>query len=268
MKNVKTARTLGIETITLNRPLRRNAFDANLIVELTEAFAAIRDDGAVRAVVLTGEGTSFCAGGDLEWMKSATELTHDENIRDAELLFDMFKTIRDVPVPVIAKVFGHCFGGGLGLIAACDIVAAESATQFCFSEVKWGLVPAVISPFVREKALPGHMREWFLTAKTFDAPEAGRGGLVNFCGTMGEVETFVERTGHQIRESAPGAVAAAKRLHQSFSPVDWTTVRQMTTALIADRRVSKEGQDGLACFLGKTKPDWTLGSKGAFDKDQ
>ena len=262
MKNVKCTSNLGIMTVTLNRPLRRNAFDAWLITELAEIFSNLATDGSVRAVILTGEGTSFCAGGDLEWMKAAATLTHDENIADAQLLFDMFKAIRDVPVPVVARVFGHCFGGGLGLVAACDIVAAEASTQFCFSEVKWGLVPAIICPFVREKALPTRLREWFLTAKTFDAQEALRGGLINFMGTMSEVETFVDRCTRQIRGSAPEAIRATKKLHQSFSSIDWARARTETTALIAERRTSKEGQDGLACFLGKTKPDWTLGVSG------
>lgn len=260
MQQLKVTQNNNIRTVSLNRPLRRNAFDARLIEELTEQFLEIGRDKKLRAVVLTGEGTSFCSGGDLEWMKAAVTLSREDNLRDAERMFDMFKAIRDVPVPVIGRVFGHCFGGGLGLIAACDVVAAESVTQFCFSEVKWGLAPAVISPFVTERAAPHILREWFLTAKVFDASEARAGGLVNLTGTMAEVDAYVERTLRLFREAAPGASAATKRLHQDSYQIDWDLARQTTTRLIADRRTSDEGQAGLNCFLNKTKPDWTLGS--------
>ena len=266
MQNLKITQSNGVRTVSLNRPLRRNAFEPILIKELKAQFQEIAEQRNVRAVVLTGEGTSFCSGGDLEWMKAAGQLTRDENVRDAECLFDMFKAIRDVPVPVIARVFGHCFGGGLGLVAACDLVAAEATTQFCFSEVKWGLAPSVISPFVAEKAAPHMLREWFITAKVFDAAEAMRGGLVHFAGKLGDVDDYIERTLRLFREAAPHAIAATKELHQKSSGIDWDYMRTYTTELIADRRMSEEGQTGLAAFLDKSKPKWTLGAAGAANK--
>ena len=259
MQNVRISTDNGIRTISINRPLRRNAFDAELIEDLTDAFRPVSADDSLRAVILTAEGTTFCSGGDLAWMKAASKLSREENLRDAEKLFDMFKTIRDVNKPVIGQVFGHCFGGGVGLVAACDLVAAEGGTQFCFSEVKWGLVPAVISPFIVEKAAPHLVREWFLTAKVFGAQEAAHGGLVNFVGSMTEVETYVAKNAALFREAAPRAVAATKRLHQDCAGIDWAEKRRLTTELIADRRTSPDGQYGLECFLNKSKPDWMRG---------
>ena len=266
MQNLKITQSNGVRTVSLNRPLRRNAFEPILIRELKDQFREIAEQRTVRAVVLTGEGTSFCSGGDLEWMKAAGQLTRDENVRDAECLFDMFKAIRDVPVPVIGRVFGHCFGGGLGLVAACDLVAAEATTQFCFSEVKWGLAPSVISPFVAERASPHMLREWFITAKVFDAAEATRGGLVHFSGKLGDVDDYIERTLRLFREAAPEAIAATKQLHQKSSGIDWDYMRTYTTELIAERRMSDEGQMGLAAFLDKAKPNWTRGPAGAANK--
>ncbi|NJL25383.1 MAG: hypothetical protein HC902_09545 [Calothrix sp. SM1_5_4] len=161
-----------MRAISLNRPDKRNAFHPEMINELTAAFTEAAKEKTVRAVLLTGEGKSFCSGGDLEWMRSMAAYSLKENLRDAGELYDMYWAIRDCPVPVVGKVFGHCFGGGAGLTAVCDIVAADASTQFCFSEVKWGLVPAVISPFVTERAGAARVREWFVTAKVFTAADA------------------------------------------------------------------------------------------------
>ena len=192
MKHLKVTQNQNVVTVALNRPEKRNAFHPEMIVEITKVFEAFGKDKNVRAVLLTGEGESFCAGGDLEWMRSMAKFTFRKNLTDANQLYDMFWRIRSCPVPVIGRVFGHCFGGGAGLVAVCDIVAAEQKTQFCFSEVKVGLVPAVISPFVTERAQPAWIREWFLTARVFLANEAVTGGLVNFEGNQLDVDDFVD----------------------------------------------------------------------------
>jgi len=263
MSNVRISQSMGIRTIALNRPQKRNAFHAEMIAEITKAFKEVASDKQVRAVLLTAEGSTFCAGGDLEWMKSTIDYTAKQNLKDAERLFDMFWAIRSVPVPVVGRIFGHAFGGGAGLVSACDIVVAESGTQFCFSEVKWGLVPAVISPFVAEKVLPSRAREWFLTAKVFGCSEALSAGLIGFSGNMAEVDAEVEAILFRIRDTAPQAVRETKKLHQSFSSVSWKAVRTKVTKLIAARRVSEEGQSGLKAFVEKRNPQWSPPPYGA-----
>jgi methylglutaconyl-CoA hydratase len=263
MKNIKVTQNQQIVTVSLNRPEKRNAFQPEMIHELTKAFKGLAKEKSVRAVLLTGEGESFCAGGDLAWMKSMAKYTLQQNIKDAGQLFDMYWAIRSCPVPVIGKVFGHCFGGGAGLAAVCDITAAEIKTQFCFSEVKWGLVPAVISPFVAERAHATWVREWFLTARVFLANDAMMGGLVNFEGNQTDVDDFIEQTLMLILGSAPAAVRATKALHQSYSPIDWKKTRAKVTKIIAQRRVSDEGQAGLQAFLNKQTPKWNEPNHGA-----
>jgi methylglutaconyl-CoA hydratase len=257
MKYIKTTSSQNVLTVALNRPERRNAFDAEMIKEMTEVFTELNGDKKLRAVVLTGEGKSFCSGGDLEWMKSMADFTPAQNLKDADKLFSMFWAVRECPVPVIGRVFGHCFGGGAGLTAACDIVAAESETLFSFSEVKYGLAPAVISPFVVEKIPPSRLNEWFMTAKVFKAPEALSGGLVNFCGDLAAVDKFVDETLMNILGSAPGAVRDTKKLLRSYSKLSWKPVRGQVTKLIAKRRSSDEGQKGLQAFLNKQTPKWS-----------
>lgn len=263
MKQLKITQNQAILTVSLNRPEKRNAFQPEMIAELTGVFTKLQKDRQARAVLLTGEGESFCSGGDLEWMKSMAKYTLKDNLKDAGRLFDMYWAIRNCPVPVIGRVFGHCFGGGAGLTAVCDVVAAETKTQFCFSEVKWGLVPAVISPFVTERAQPSWVREWFVTARVFLANEAVTGGLVNFEGNQSDVDGFVEQTLGLILAAAPQAVRQTKALHQTYSPVDWKKARAKVTKIIAERRVSEEGQKGLKAFLEKQTPKWSEPPYGA-----
>jgi methylglutaconyl-CoA hydratase len=263
MEFLKVTNNQGVITVSLNRPEKKNAFHPGMIGEITKTFKQIGKDKTTRAVLLTGEGTSFCSGGDLEWMKSMASYTVKQNLKDAQELFAMYWAIRSCPVPVVGKVFGHCFGGGAGLNAVCDIVASEEKTQFSFSEVKWGLVPAVISPFVVERTNPSKVREWFITAKVFNAPEAQRGGLVNFVGNMPEVDFFIEETFKLIIHSAPEAVRETKKLHQSYSSIAWKKIEPQVIKLIARRRTSAEGQKGLKAFLEKRNPQWSEVPYGA-----
>lgn len=257
MEFLKLTENQNILTVSLNRPEQRNAFHAGMIKEITQVFKQTQKEKNLRAVLLTGEGNSFCSGGDLEWMKDVAKYNMKQNLKDSESIFTMYWSIRTCPVPVIGKVFGHCFGGGAGFNAVCDIVAAEEKTQFCFSEVKWGLVPAVISPFVVERAVPAKVREWFVTAKVFTAPEALEGGLINKCGPIAEVDFYIEETLKLILGAAPEAMRETKRLHQSYSPISWKKVEPVVTKLIAQRRASGEGQKGLAAFLEKRTPQWS-----------
>ncbi len=259
MEHLKITQNQGVVTVSLNRPERRNAFHPAMILEITKTFKKFAKDKNLRAVLLTGEGESFCSGGDLEWMKSMAEYSQKDNLKDAGQLYDMYWAIRSCPVPVVGRIFGHSFGGGLGLVCVCDIAAAETQTKFCFSEVKWGLVPAVISPFVVDRVQAAKAREWFLTAKIFTSDEALEGGLINFSGSIDEVDAYVEKTLNMILSAAPQAVRKTKALHQSYSSVNWKTARAKTTKVIAERRASAEGQKGLQAFLSKQTPKWSDG---------
>lgn len=232
--------------ITLTRPERRNAFDAALIAELAEAFV---DVGRARAVVLAGEGPSFSAGADVDWMRSSVDLSYDENVADALALRRMLEAIDGCPAPVIARVQGHALGGGVGLVACADVVIATPDAVFGFSEVKLGIVPAVISPFALAKIGPSAARRYFLTGERFDAETALRIGLVHE--VAGDLDAAVDRVLEELRSAGPRAVRAAKRLVLD-APLDGTE----TARRIAERRTSQEGQEGLRAFLERRKPSW------------
>ncbi len=231
--------------ITLARPERRNAFDADLIRDLSEAFV---DVGRVRAVVLAGEGASFCAGADVDWMRSSVDLSYEENVADANALRQMLETIDRCPAPVVARVQGHALGGGTGLVACADIVVAHEDAVFSFSEVKLGLIPAVISPFAIARIGPGPARRYFLTGEAFDARTALRIGLVHELAR--DLDAALERILGELLSAAPKAVRAAKRLVLE-RPDGPETARR-----IAERRTSDEGQEGLHAFLEKRRPNW------------
>jgi methylglutaconyl-CoA hydratase len=250
----------AVAVVSLNRPEVRNAFHPVMIEELRAVFAEdLNRDTKLRAVLLRGEGKSFCAGADLGWMQSMVNFTLTENQRDSESLFAMFAALRDCPVPLIGRVHGHVMGGALGLAAVCDIVAAEQQTLFCFSEVRLGLAPAVISPFVLEKMHPSHAHRYMLTAETFSAAEAKDVGLVHFRGDLAAVDDFVEKTLTMVTENGPEAVRATKRLLRlGAGRSEWDMIRAETTRVIAERRVSPEGQEGLRGFLEKRVPSWKV----------
>jgi methylglutaconyl-CoA hydratase len=231
--------------MTMTRPERRNAFDASLIAELAEAFA---DVGDARAVLLAGEGSSFSAGADVEWMRSSVDLSYEENIADALRLRAMLDAIDSCPVPVVARVQGHALGGGCGLVACCDIVLAEPATQFAFSEVKLGIVPAVISPFALAKIGTSAARRYFVTGERFSADVALRIGLIHE--VTAHLDRAVEAVLGELRSAAPNAARAAKSLARAALSAEETAQR------IAAHRTSAEGQDGLRAFLEKRPPGW------------
>jgi methylglutaconyl-CoA hydratase len=231
--------------VTLARPDRRNAFDAGLIAALTEAFA---DVGDARVVVLAGEGESFCAGADVEWQRASIDLTYDENVADALRLFEMCETIDRCPAAVVARVHGYALGGGSGLVACSDIVIADAQAVFGFTEVRLGIVPAVISPFVLPK-IGAAARRYFLTGERFGGDVALRIGLVSEIAD-GDLDEKVDAVVSHLLAGGPEAVRAAKDLVR-MQPDGGTAAR-----IAATRRTSAEGQDGLRAFLEKRPPAW------------
>ena len=246
MSAVRTERDGNVLHVTLARPELRNAFDAALIAELAEAFV---DVGRARAVVLAGEGASFCAGADVDWMRASASLSFDENVADANAMRQMFEAIDRCPAPVVARVHGHALGGGAGLVAAADIAVAAPSTQFAFSEVKLGIIPAVISPFALAKIGAANARRYFVTGERFDAATALRLGLVSEVAE--DLDGAVARVVGELLSAGPQAARWAKRLVRE-RPEGAETARW-----IAERRTSDEGQAGLAAFLDKGRPPWT-----------
>lgn len=240
--------------ISLNRPEVRNAFNAEMIAEVTESFSSVSQ----RAVVLSGEGRAFCAGGDLEWMRSSIDYTEEQNLADARRLAEMFTAIDTCPCPVIGRVHGAAIGGGLGLLCVCDVVVAAEETKFCFSEVKLGLAPAVISSFAIAKIGPGQARRYFLTSEVFGPKIAKDLGLVHEIASADALDSAVADLLSAVRQGGPNAVEEAKRLVRAIAekPDD---ALDLSAASIAKLRVSPEGQEGVRAFLEKRKPSWTSG---------
>ena len=237
MAGLKIDREEHVLRVTLARPERRNAFDAALITELTEAFA---DIGDARAVVLAGEGQSFCAGADVDWQRSAIDLSYEENVADALRLYRMCETIDHCPAPVIARVHGYALGGGSGLAACADVVIAAPDAVFGFSEVKLGIIPAVISPFVLPK-IGAHARRYFLTGERFDAATALRIGLIEEIAD--DLDAAVDRVLAELLTAGPEAVREAKRLIRE------RPAGEETAQIAARLRAGEEGQEGLRAFL-------------------
>jgi methylglutaconyl-CoA hydratase len=235
--------------VTLSRAERRNAFDAALIAELTDAFA---DVGDARAIVLAGEGPSFCAGADVDWQRSSVDLSFEENVEDAMRLYRMLERVDSCPAPVVARVQGYALGGGSGLVACSDIAVAAEDAVFGFSEVRLGIIPAVISPFVLRRIGPGAARRYFLTGERFGAQVALRLGLAHE--VTPDLDDAVEGIVAAILAGGPDAVRAAKRLALE-RPEGLDTAR-----IAAERRTSQEGQEGLRTFLEKRDPSWKSSS--------
>jgi methylglutaconyl-CoA hydratase len=246
MSALRIERDGAVLRVAMARPERRNAFDAALIDELTSAFADVGDAGAV---LLTGDGPSFSAGADVEWMRSSVDLSFEENIADALRLRAMLDAIDNCPAPVVARVQGHALGGGCGLVACCDVVVAEPSALFAFSEVKLGIVPAVISPFALAKIGTSAARRWFVTGERFTAEVAMRIGLIH------EVADDLDAAGEtilgELLSAGPDATRAAKRLARAAHSAE------ETAQLIAKHRTSAEGQEGLRAFLEKRKANWS-----------
>jgi methylglutaconyl-CoA hydratase len=249
----------AVRTITLSRPDVRNAFNDEVIAELKAAFEDAGKANDVRCVVLAAEGPAFCAGADLNWMRRMADYTRDENLADAGCLADMLHTIYTCPKPTIARVQGDVFAGGVGLVAACDMAMSVDTATYCLSEVKLGLIPATISPYVIRAMGARASHRYFLTAERFNAAEAHRIGLVHEVVTADALDTKLQELTQALVSASPNAVKACKQLVQDVANKDInSTLIAHTVAGIADIRASTEGKEGVQSFLQKRKPNWLL----------
>ena len=246
----------GVARVVLARPEVRNAFDDALIAEVTAAFEELASDGATRVVVLAGEGKAFCAGADLAWMKRMVTWGEEENRRDAEALGRMFLAIDSCPKPVVGRIHGAALGGGAGLVAVCDVAVCADGTLLGTTEVRLGIVPAVISPFVVRKVGESHARRWFLTGERLDAEAALRAGLVHVVVPEAELDAEVDRVVDALLLGGPEALAVSKGLAKRMGRVPTDEALAEAACIIATRRVSSEGQEGMEAFLAKRPPAW------------
>jgi methylglutaconyl-CoA hydratase len=257
MKHLQLGFDSGVATVALNRPEVRNAFNDELIAELTGVFAEYGDRSEVRCIVLAANGPSFCAGADLNWMKSMASYTYEDNVADARALATMLRVLYRCPKPTIARVQGDVYAGGMGLVAACDIAVSVDTANYCLSEVKLGLIPATISPYVIRAMGARVAHRYFLTAERFNAAEALRVGLVHEVVAQEQLDAKVREITQSLLAAGPQAVKACKELVHDVAgrEIDHVLVER-TVKGIADIRVSDEGREGIQSFLGKRKPSW------------
>ncbi|HET8819402.1 MAG TPA: enoyl-CoA hydratase-related protein [Xanthomonadaceae bacterium] len=247
-----------VARLRLNRPELHNAFDAGLVAGLTDALHALAGDASVRVVVLEGEGASFSAGADLHWMRGMAAAGESENREDALALARLMRTLDELPRPTIARVHGAAFGGGVGLVACCDIAIGVPEAKFGLTESKLGLLPAVISPYVIAAIGQRQARRWFASAEVFDADTACRIGLLHDVVNATTLDTAVQRQVDLLLKAGPAAAASAKALVRRVAAGgDRTRIDTDNADLIAALRISPEGQEGIAAFLDKRRPDWT-----------
>jgi methylglutaconyl-CoA hydratase len=253
---LQTTREGKVERVTLNRPDVRNAFNEDVIAELTTWARITARDPDVRVCVIAGAGRAFCAGADVKWMARMVEYTEDENRRDARAMAEMFEALNTLPQALIGRVHGAALGGGTGLAAVCDLVVAAADASFGFTEVKLGILPAVIAPYCVAKIGVSAARELMLTGVRFSAAEAQRIGLVHQIVTDADLDATVDAFAREILTSAPGAIAAVKKLIAEVAGELPADVMTLTSRTIAVQRVSAEGQEGLRAFLEKRTPEW------------
>lgn len=246
----------GVLKVRLNRPEVKNALNPEMIQQLTTIFKEVGKDVDVRVVCLEGEGSTFCAGADLNWMRSLVGKDKKENLKDALELRELFQSLWECPVPVICLVQGAAFGGALGLMAASDYVIVDEKAQLCFSEVKLGIAPAVISEFVLRKSNASMIAGWMMSAAVFSAHEAYHAGLVHRVNKSGSLQDAASSFINSVLVAGPEAVRATKKLIRGLDQWPQNRIKEETTQLIAELRVSPEGQEGLNSFLEKRKPIW------------
>lgn len=246
-----------VAKVILNRPEVHNAFNDIMITELLQVFSKLHDARDVRVVIFTGEGKSFCAGADLNWMKRVKDYSFEENLRESLDISELMYSIYSLPLPTIARVNGAAVGGGMGFVATCDIAVAASDARFSLSEVKLGLVPACISPYVIRKAGEGACREFMLTGERLTAEKAMRLGLVNEVVKPAELDNAVSGFVERLVSSGPNAIAICKELLRKVPAMSLDEAKKMTAEAIANLRVSDEGQEGMRAFLEKRKPRWS-----------
>jgi methylglutaconyl-CoA hydratase len=246
----------SVATVMLARPESRNALNAALIAEITRCFDELADDDNVRVVVLTGEGSSFCAGADIGYMRDTARFSYEENLEDARRLAGMYRAVDELPKPVVAKVRGAAIGGGAGLVAAADVAVAGEGTRFAFSEVRLGIAPATIAPFVVRKIGLSRARALFLTGERFGTREAREFGLIHDVSPEGDLDARTEHVVSLLLQGGPAAQAAIKGLLRQVAATEPMEALGLMTGLIADLRTGEEGQEGLGAFLQKREPYW------------
>ena len=245
-----------VATVVLSRPDSHNALNAALIEELTRCFEEISDDDGVRVVVLAGEGRSFCAGADIGYMRETATFSYEENLEDARRLAMMYWTIDECPKPLVARVQGAAMGGGAGLVAVADVVVTDAKARFAFSEVRLGIAPASISPFVVRKIGPSHARSLFVTGERFDAERAHEIGLVHRVVSREGLDAAVEQKVGELLQGGPVAQATIKALLRRLETTEPMEAPGLTARVISELRTGEEGQEGLAAFLEKREPGW------------
>ena len=255
-EQIRRADEGSVATITLARPEARNALNAALIAEVTRCFEELAEDEGVRVVVLTGEGPSFCAGADIGYMRDTASFSYQENMEEARRLAEMFRAVADLPKPVVAKVRGAAIGGGAGLVAATDFAVAEEGTQFAFAEVRLGIAPATIAPFVVRKIGLSLAGALFLTGERFGADRAREIGLVHEVVPEGKLDAAVGKVIEQFLQGGPAAQAAIKDALRQIEATEPMEALGIMTQLIAELRMGEEGQEGLGAFLEKREPFW------------
>lgn len=256
-QTIELVKTEAVATVWLNRPEVRNAFNEVVIAEMTQVFNALHEDEQVRVVVLAAKGTAFCAGADLHWMKKMSAYSEAENLTDAAALAEMMHAIYRCSKPTIARIQGDCYAGGMGLVAACDIAIAQRAVEFCLSEVRLGLIPATISPYVVRALGARASHRYFLTAERFSATQAQTLGLVHEVVEVDQIDHAVDAMVQTLLTCSPHAIAQAKQL------LDAVSGKEINAPLIADTvqrialsRASEQGREGVQAFLNKRKPTW------------
>ncbi len=261
---IKIQQQNQVATVTLARPELHNAFNDDMITDLSQAFSRLGQDKSIRAIILAAEGKSFCAGADLNWMRSMLDYTFDENVADAKRLAEMLRTIAECPKPVIGRIHGAAFGGGVGLASVCDLTVALSSAIFCLSEVKLGLLPAVISPFVLQKMPISQAHRYFLTAERFSAQEASQMGFISVVvEDIQSMDAQIESWIKALCQNGPQAVSLCKKLIGEVAGRDLDEAIPLTTQRIAERRISAEGQEGMRAFLEKRPSQWIQSEPGA-----
>ncbi len=249
----------GVATLTLNRPEKHNSLSAQMIDDMSDAAAALAADTSVRVVVLTGAGTSFCAGGDLGWMREQMAADRATRMAEARKLAMMLKALNELPKPLIGRVQGQAFGGGIGMMSVCDTVVAMDTAKFGLTEVRLGLIPATISPYVLARMGEGKARRVFMSARLFGADEARDLDLVSKVVPEGELDAAVEQEARPYLKAAPAAVAASKALARSLGPAITEDIIDDTIRRLADTWETPEAEEGIAAFFGKRSPDWAPG---------
>ena len=256
-ETLEIQRQNDITTITLNRPELHNAMNEKLMKELTSCFKKLNKDNSTRIIVLTGKGKSFSAGADLNWMKSMANYSREENIQDSKLLSDLYETIYNSPKPIIGYINGHAFGGGIGLIAVCDITIAPPDKKFAFSEVKLGIIPSVISTYIIKRIGISNMRRLFITGEKFSSQYAKKIGLIDYVVPEEEIDEEIKKNIEKLKTSGPNAIIEIKKIVEKYQKMDIGKYKEHTVKKISELRISKEGQEGIKAFLEKRKTKWS-----------